>query len=76
MTRYCIVEDQSGHRWICPLDKKEEVEKSIEEVEEYWETGNYDRKCPEDLTHTYNLPTLEGGVFSFTEPQVDGKPVN
>lgn len=73
--RYCIIGDQSGHRWLCPLDKKNEVEDSIQAVEEYWEDADYDRECPENLTEKYNLPALEGGVLSFENPQINGKEV-
>ena len=69
--RYCIIGDDSGHRWLCPLDRKQEVEDSIRAVEEYWSDMDPEGECPEDLTE--GLTRLEGGTLSFTDPMVDGE---
>ena len=71
--RYCLVGDGDGHQWMCPLDRKPEVEENIEAIEDYWATGDYDKECPKDLTQ--DLPRVEGETLSFTSPHLNGKPV-
>lgn len=72
---YTIITDSSGHSYLCPLDKREEVGRSLHLIENYWEAANYDKECPEDLTETLNLPRLEGQLLTFTNPQIDGEPI-
>lgn len=71
--QYCIVEDDSGHKWICPLSLKNKVEKSIQDVEAYWRNVNYKKECPEDLTETFRLPSWEGELLTFSNPCLDGE---
>jgi len=72
---YCIISDQSGHRWICPVDKKEKVVANIQAIEDYWSNADYEKDCPDDLTEEYNLTHWEGGDLTFSNPQIDGKEI-
>ena len=38
-TEFCIVEDDSGHTYVCPLDQRGEARRILESVGEYWERG-------------------------------------
>ena len=72
MKEYCIVSDGSGHKYICPLELQEEVEKNLEELESFWDSCDYDSKEePEDLVDKYSLPMI-GGDLTFTNPKIDG----
>lgn len=71
--RYCIIEDNSGHRWICPIEQKEAVEENIKAIELYYERGDYDKECPEDLTETLGLYSWEGEDLTFEAPQLGNK---
>lgn len=73
MKRYCIVEDSNGDRRICPAEKKQEVEASIDAVEVFWDNLDDEEERPEDLSE--NLPLWEGEALTFSDPQINGKPI-
>lgn len=69
--RYCFIGDQSGHDYLCPLDRVEEAEKMIAAVEAYWD--NMDRDdleggCPEEPDF---IERIDGGPwnYSFENPK-------
>ena len=66
--RFCVVSDDDGHRWICPVERKEEVEKSLAELGEYWGGGDCSKGPPDDLT--VSLPRWEGQDLTFTDPRL------
>lgn len=68
--RYVFITDESGHDYLCPLDRKEEGEKMIEDVERYWDNLNPDdleSECPDepDFIERINGPWN----YSFENPQ-------
>ena len=40
--RYCIIYDDSGHEYLCPVTRKDEANKMIEAIEKYWVTVDYE----------------------------------
>lgn len=74
--RYVIIEDESGHQYLCPSSLAKEVEKSLKDVCEYWSTQNYDLEPPQDLAEYYKLPIIEGETLSFEKPKLNGEEVD
>jgi len=63
--RYCLVADGDGHTWLVPLEKRPEFERHIT----HCECGE------EDFDEPSYAHRVEGGLLSFTHPQLDGKDV-
>lgn len=71
--RWCIVSDDDGHRYLVPLDQRDAA------IAQYRDQATYRDMTPEERA-PYVRPSgpdravrLEGGVLSFTDPQVDGR---
>lgn len=68
--RYVFIMDQSGHDYLCPLDRMEEDEKMIADVESYWDNADYDdieSECPEDPDFIERVDGPWG--YSFENPK-------
>ncbi len=44
--KYCLIVDDSGHWYLTPFERKDEAEKILDSIIEYWEEG-LDGECPE-----------------------------
>lgn len=67
-SRYCIVEDDAGHGYLCPAERREEATAALEAIEAYWFAETDDDPPP----FPAYLVRLEGGVLTFAAPLVDG----
>lgn len=47
MKRFCLIQDDSCHWYICPADRRDEAERMIEAVESYW-AGDQDGEPPSE----------------------------
>lgn len=65
LIRYCLVKDSDGHTWLVPAMRREEFER-------------YLLLCDGAMCW-YPEPQyairVEGGLLTFTQPQLDGKDV-
>jgi hypothetical protein len=66
--RWCIVSDDSGHTYLCPAERRDEAEETLEAIEEYWNAHRYDDECPADPDY---LIRFDSGL-TFENPLIDG----
>ena len=69
--RYCLVSDDNGHRYACPVGHREEFYRLLEALGEYWGSPDERREPP-----PRGLATIPGllrvdGNFTFTDPKTD-----
>jgi hypothetical protein len=38
-TEFCLVKDDSGHSYVCPLDRRGEARRRLEELDQFWSHG-------------------------------------
>lgn len=66
--RYCIVSDGDCHKYLCPLEKREEAVKILEEIVNYWDNKNYDKRLPDKPNYLIELGNLYR--LNFTNPVI------
>lgn len=65
MVRYCLMSDGDGHTWLVPVMRRQEFETYIALCE-----------CAEcDYIEPDYVKRVEGGLLTFTQPQLDGKDI-
>lgn len=68
--RYCIVSDDSGHKYLCPLDKREEAEATLNAISTYWDNFHPDNPENPPVEPDY-LERINPHMLSFTDPQLN-----
>lgn len=69
--RYCLIYDDDGHLWLCPVELRDEGKRLITECEAYWAGGGIG-KAPPDPDSTDWLKRVDNpGRLTFSEPRED-----
>lgn len=65
LVRYCLMSDGDGHTWAIPVEWRNAFERYIADCE-----------CGEEIFHEPSYAhRVEGGLLTFTQPQLDGKDI-
>lgn len=65
-TRYCLLQDDSGHWYLCPHDRRDEGSAALEAIEAYWR--DIDIKGPAPTLPPW-VKEIDGPhLLSFTDP--------
>lgn len=70
--RWCIVSDGDSKRYLCPIEKRDEAEAVLEEINDYWADHEnlHDRskECPD--VPSYLQPLDNDYHLTFTDPKM------
>ena len=45
--KYCLIGDDDGHWHLCPWERRDEANKILDSIDEYWQEEDYEKDCPE-----------------------------
>jgi hypothetical protein len=67
--RWCVISDDSGHDYLCPVGRRDEAVRRLEAIEAYWAKGNPRGKPPSEPDFVTRIDGI--GSLTFTDPQED-----
>ena len=70
--RWCIVSDDSGHRYLCPADRVDEYAEMVELLNDYYDEGDYEDDAPPFPDF---VVSLYGRRLTFASPLLDGEEI-
>ena len=65
MNRFCIIKDDSGHAYLCPLERRDEAIHILSEIENFWYSDDVE-EAPPDIPDY--LISTEISRLSFSDP--------
>lgn len=65
--KYCIINDEDGHLYLCPVENVEEAHKYFNDIYKLYYDGDYDLDAPEMPSFLSVIDNLEKLCFQIPE---------
>lgn len=69
MTRYCLIQDDDSHWYVCPADRVEEAQAAFAAVAAYWGAREYVGEAP-DVPDWCQPVGGAPSLVTFTDPVI------